>query len=111
MKTFLKRLFIALAFVVVLTFAVVNRQTVTVIFDPFGDASSGLSLRAPLFLVFIVAAMIGAVLGGLTVWFGQGRYRRALRAARAEAAKLRAEADRRPPAHPADPLLERRTAA
>ena len=110
MKSFLKWLVIAPVLILVLAFSVVNRQSVTVVFDPFGNPSSGLSLTAPLFMVFFVTAMIGAVLGGVATWIGQARIRHALRDARAEIGKLRAEKEQaRPPLLPA--ASDRRTAA
>lgn len=94
MKSFLKWLVLAPILVVVLVFAVVNRHEVTVSFDPFGSASSGLSLTMPLFLALFLAAMVGVLLGGAATWFEQGRHRRLARDSRAELARLRAEGDR-----------------
>jgi len=93
MKTFLKWLVLAPLLVVVLVFAVVNRGVVTVSFDPFGGASSGLSMSAPLFVVLFVTAIIGVIVGGVAAWFEQGRHRRAARELRAELARLRAEGE------------------
>ena len=85
---------LALLFIV---FAVANRHFVTVSFNPFdtGDSASAVSL--PLFLLIIVAAIVGVVAGGVATWIGQHRWRRAARqhqadaeAARAELASLRA---------------------
>jgi uncharacterized integral membrane protein len=94
MKSFLTWLALAPVAVVLLVFAVVNRRPVPIIFDPFGDPTSGLSVAAPLFVELFVAAFVGVVLGGVATWFGQGRYRRAAREARAETARLRAENER-----------------
>lgn len=77
-----------------LIFAVVNRQIVDVVIDPFGSDIAGLHFAAPLFLVMFVCAALGVLLGGLFTWVRQGRHRRALRTARAEIAELRGERDR-----------------
>lgn len=77
--------------VIGLALAVANRANVVVSFDPFSSDTAG-QLQAPLFVVLILAVMFGVVLGGLATWFAQGKYRRALRALRAETARLRDEA-------------------
>jgi uncharacterized integral membrane protein len=77
--------------VVGLALAVANRADVIVSFDPFSSDTTG-QLQAPLFVVLILAVMFGVLLGGLATWFAQGKYRRALRTLRAEAARQREEA-------------------
>jgi uncharacterized integral membrane protein len=94
MKTFLKWVVLAPFAAVLLVFALVNRQSVTVSFDPFGGTPPALAANAPLFIALGVAAMIGVVAGGIATWFAQGRHRRAARQARAEAQRLRAENER-----------------
>lgn len=74
--------------------AIANRGPVTVIFDPFPPASSGLTISAPLFLVVLVSIIFGVLLGGFGAWLRQGRYRRAARQARADADRQRVETDR-----------------
>jgi uncharacterized membrane protein len=44
-----------------------------------------------LFIVLIVAIVVGVLLGGFFTWLSQGRHRRALRESRAEAARLRSQ--------------------
>jgi uncharacterized membrane protein YciS (DUF1049 family) len=80
--------------ILVLAFAFANRQSDVVSFDPFGSlANSAFSVEAPLFVLLILSMMLGVLLGGVAVWFGQGKHRRAARAHRATAEKLRAELD------------------
>ncbi|HLH12569.1 MAG TPA: LapA family protein [Methylovirgula sp.] len=74
-----------------LALAVANRHNVTVSFDPFSSDATG-EVVAPLFVVLIVALMLGVVVGSLATWVTQGRHRRALRDLRAEAGRLREEA-------------------
>ena len=94
MKTLLKWLILTPIAVLIVTFAIVNRQVVPVVLDPFGSDIPGLRFEAPLFFVMFACGMAGVVAGGIATWFAQGRHRRALRDARADVAHLRAEADR-----------------
>jgi len=72
-------------------FAVANRDWVTVSFDPFhpGDPSLGVSL--PLFAVIILSVIVGVLAGGAATWLKQGRWRRAARRHEAAANAARAE--------------------
>lgn len=90
------RLFIILPIaVVLLLFALANRHIVTVSFDPFaGNGIAGPSLTAPLFIVLVLVALVGLLVGGCSVWVSQGRWRRKAREERARAQSAQAEADR-----------------
>lgn len=87
---------------VLLAFALANRRFVTVSFNPFDSGDSTLALTLPLFVVIIAAGMLGVLAGGLAVWFGQRRHRKAARRLEAEAAQARSELAelRRNPAFP-----------
>ena len=74
-----------------LAFALANRRFVTVSFNPFDSGDSTLALTLPLFVVIIAAGMLGVLAGGLAVWFGQRRHRKAARRLEAEAAQARSE--------------------
>ena len=74
--------------------AVVNNQPVTVSFDPLGVANPPLAVTLPLYGVFFAALVLGVVIGGLALWFGQHRQRRIARERAREAERLRAEAER-----------------
>ena len=98
MRKFLTALIVLPVFLILVTFAVANRHFVTVSFDPFMASDPALSVSLPLFLLLTLTAAIGVVAGGLAVWFGQRRWRRAARrndadarAARVELADLRAQ--------------------
>jgi uncharacterized integral membrane protein len=80
---------------VIILFAVANRQTISVSFDPFSnpDASSAF-VTAPLFLLLFLTLIVGVIVGGLATWVTQGTNRRAARAARDEADRWRDEAER-----------------
>ena len=116
MKTFLQWLVAIPVGIVLLIFAIVNRHTVTVSFDPFETAGSEFQLTAPLFIALFAALALGLIVGGCTTWFLQSRYRRAASRARGEAARLQAEIDRlraqeRDRSPPAGRMLARRDAA
>ena len=94
MKTFLKWLILSPIAVLIVAFAIVNRQAVPVVLDPFGMGAPDPFVQTPLFFVMFACVMLGVVAGGVATWFTQGRHRRALRDARADVEHLRAEADR-----------------
>ncbi len=79
---------LAILFIV---FAVANRHFVTVSFDPFNSANPSVGVSLPLFVVIILAAILGVIAGGLATWFRQGRWRRAARQHEADARHARTE--------------------
>ncbi len=81
---------LAILFVV---FAVANRQTVVVSFDPFDAAQPMLSVGMPLFALILLLAVGGVVIGGVAAWLGQGRWRWRARHFEAEVRSLRDELD------------------
>jgi uncharacterized integral membrane protein len=85
--------------VVIVAFAVANRQDVTLSFDPFNAVRPAAALTVPLFLLVIGLLILGVVIGGVATWLGHGRWRRAARRFEREAGELRSElaAFRRPP--------------
>ncbi len=90
---FLKWLLVVLLAAIGLAFAVANRHFVTVSFDPFVDNDLS-SPQVPLFVLLVCAVLFGIILGGIAMWFTQGKNRKAARLARSEAEKWRSEADR-----------------
>jgi len=64
---------------VIIAFAVANRQTVTVSFDPFSSTSPAYAATLPLFVVLFMALILGVLVGGIAAWLGQRRWRRAAR--------------------------------
>ena len=102
MFRFLRIVILILLAVILLGFAFANRHDVIVSFDPFAAIdNAAFSIAAPLFVVVIVAAMLGVVAGASATWLSQGRHRRAARQSRAEAEKWRAQAQALKSAHPA----------
>jgi uncharacterized integral membrane protein len=93
--TVLRRVVAALILVplgiVIIAFAVANRQTVTVSLDPFSASAPAASLTLPLFALIIVLLILGVVIGGIASWLGQARWRRASRRLERELDDLRGQ--------------------
>jgi uncharacterized integral membrane protein len=79
--------------VIVVGFAVANRQAVTLSFDPFSTTAPAYAVTLPLFIVVFTLLIVGVIVGGTAVWFGQRRIRRARRRLDAEVAALHGEID------------------
>jgi uncharacterized integral membrane protein len=81
--------------VVLIAFAVANRQAVTVSFDPFSSTSPAYAATLPLFVVIFVVLILGVLIGGVVTWIGQGKWRRSARKRDAELRALQQEIDLR----------------
>lgn len=79
--------------VVIVMFAVANRQIVTVSFDPFDSVNPAFAMKAPLFIVIFVLVAVGVLVGGVAAWLRQHKWRVRARHAEAEARELRATLD------------------
>ncbi|HEX5507585.1 MAG TPA: lipopolysaccharide assembly protein LapA domain-containing protein [Pseudolabrys sp.] len=79
--------------VVLIAFAVANRQAVTVSFDPFSATHPAYAASLPLFGLIFLLVIIGVIIGGIAAWLGQYRYRRAARTLNAEVRQLHEEID------------------
>jgi uncharacterized integral membrane protein len=95
--------------VVLVAFAVANRQSVVVSLDPFDQANPAVSVALPLFALILGLVIGGVLVGGVAAWLRQSKWRRAARLAEAEARELRAELDRlrrrsAPSPLPAEPM-------
>jgi uncharacterized integral membrane protein len=79
--------------VLIVAFAVANRQIVTLSFDPFDPAQPAYSKSMWLFAPIIASLVIGVVIGGGASWLRHGRWRRTARRLERELGKLREELD------------------
>ncbi len=77
--------------VIIVAFAVANRQIVTVSFDPFSADDPAAAVKLPLFALIILLLIIGVLIGGLAAWLRQGRWRLTARRLRREVHDLRAK--------------------
>jgi uncharacterized integral membrane protein len=82
--------------VILVGFAVANRQVVTISFDPFDASHPAFALTLPLFAIVFVLLIVGVIVGGVAAWLRQSHWRRAarqldrdVRALREEVAALR----------------------
>jgi uncharacterized integral membrane protein len=97
--------------IIFISFAVANRQSVSISLDPFDPANPAAVLSLPLFVLILALVITGAVVGGTAAWLKQSKWRRAARRAELETRELRAEVEElrragaagpQPPAMPAD---------
>jgi len=97
MRTFLRLFVYAPLGLIILFFAMANRETVPVSLDPFasgGDAAAAPAFQAPFFLVVLLSMALGVLAGGLSCWIGHYQLRRTARSAQREAKEAQAEVGR-----------------
>jgi len=75
----------------IVLFAVGNRVPVTIGFDPFAAEPPMFSVAMPLFLLLLLVLIFGVILGGVSAWIGQSRWRKRARRLSAELKIARAE--------------------
>ena len=91
MRKFLKALILVPLALVIVVFAIANRQLVTITLDPFGDSKIAFAL--PLFLLAFVLVIFGVIIGGVAAWLRQHKWRRAAHQLDRELAAVRTERD------------------
>jgi uncharacterized integral membrane protein len=79
--------------IVLIAFAVANRESIIVSLDPFDQANPALSIRLPLFVLILIVVIAAVILGGIAAWLRQSKWRRAARQAQAQVRELRAQLD------------------
>ena len=77
--------------IVILMFALANRQIVTVSFDPFSTTQPTLSFAIPLFMLIFLLVILGVLIGGIAAWLRQSKWRRNARRLEADVEALRRE--------------------
>lgn len=80
--------------ILLVALAVINRHEVRMVLDPFKPQAPSLAVELPLYFYLFGALLIGVVLGGLAVWFGQGRWRKTARVRAQEVRRWQSEANR-----------------
>ena len=78
---------------VIIAFAVANRQTVTVSFDPFSSTNPAYAATLPLFVAIFVVLILGVLIGGIAAWIRQSKWRRTARKLDADVRALHDEQD------------------
>jgi uncharacterized integral membrane protein len=82
------------AAVLLVTLAVANRDPVRMVLDPFRPDAPVISMTLPFYAYLLGALIIGVILGGVSTWLTQGRWRRTARVKTQDAMRWQAEADR-----------------
>ena len=77
--------------VIFTAFAVANRQSVTVSFDPFSSTSPAYAATLPLFAIVFAVLILGVLVGGFAAWLRQGKWRRSARRLNGEVRALHDE--------------------
>lgn len=77
--------------ILIVAFAVANRQVVTVSFDPFSSAEPAYAAKLPLFVLIFALVILGVIVGGIATWLRQGTWRRTARALDADVRALHQE--------------------
>ena len=77
--------------IVIVAFAVANRQVVTVSFDPFSATNPAYAASLPLFVLIFVLVIVGVLIGGIAAWLRQGAWRRTARRLDADVRALHQE--------------------
>ena len=77
--------------VVIIAFAVANRQVVTVSLDPFSAEHPAASLTLALFALVVVLLVVGVLIGGMAAWLRQSKWRRTARRLEREIVDLHLE--------------------
>ena len=79
--------------VVLIVFAVANRQAVRLSLDPTAPDAPLYAVEVPLFVALFLALILGVMIGGTAMWFSQSAHRRQAREKQAEARRLARERD------------------
>lgn len=80
--------------ILVIAFAIANRQWTRLSLDPFSSESPILSINMPLWALFIFGVFIGLVVGWTGSWFAQGKHRKLARDRAREIARLQSEIEK-----------------
>jgi hypothetical protein len=96
MRNFVKTAALVLIAIVILVFAIANRQVVVFSLDPLGslEPTNPFVFKMPLFALAMILFALGILVGGAVTWFKQGKWRRLAHAEEAAARTLRADNDR-----------------
>ena len=97
MRKFVAFAILAPLTIVIVMFAVANREVIAVSFDPFDTAQPAFALKMPLFMLIFALVCVGVVVGGIAAWLKQHKWRMRARRAEAEARDLRARLDAEQP--------------
>jgi hypothetical protein len=93
MTRLLLAILMIIAAAALVAFAIANRASVTVSFDPFDPTAPAYVVTLPLYLLGFAILILGVALGGIAAWFNEGKRRRHRRRLEAELVRVRKEFD------------------
>ena len=111
MRKFVTFFILAPLAILIVMFAVANREYITVSFDPFDTKNPAIAFKVPLFILIFLLVGIGVLVGGIAAWLRQHKWRARARRAEADVNRLRAELETQrslavvPPPREAQPPL------
>jgi hypothetical protein len=100
MRKLLSALILVPLGIIIVMFAVANREIISVSFDPFDTVNPAFALKVPLFGLIFALVGLGVLVGGAASWLKQHKWRTRARRAEAEARELRARLDALEPRRP-----------
>ena len=95
MRKFVTALILVPLGILIVMFAVANREIITVSFDPFDSTKPASAVKMPLFVLIFVLVGLGILIGGIAAWLKQHKWRARARRAETDMRRLRAELDAR----------------
>ena len=100
MRKFFSALILVPLGILLVMFAVANRQMITVSFDPLDTVAPAFKQELPLYALIFALVGVGVLIGGIASWLKQQKWRSRARRAEAEARELRARLDALEPRRP-----------
>jgi hypothetical protein len=82
------------AAVILVSLAVANRHSVLMVLDPFNPQAPVIAIDLPLYAYLLAMLLFGVLLGGISTWISQGKWRRMARVRAQEALRWKAETER-----------------
>ena len=93
MKKILSFLIFAPIAIALIVLSVANRHPVRLNFDPINPEQPFLAFSLPFFVFLFIALFAGLLLGAVTTWFTQAKYRKLARQGKRDTAKWQRQAD------------------
>lgn len=84
----------ALVAVFLVVLALANRHDARLVLDPFNPRNPALEVSVPFFVFMFALLMLGVLIGGMSVWFSQGKWRKTARQRTQEAMRWKGEVER-----------------
>lgn len=80
--------------IIMIAFAVANRDVVKVSLDPLTREDPWFAIDMPLWILFFAGIFVGLIVGWLSAWFSQSKWRKASRKAQSDLGVARMENER-----------------